>query len=54
VAVHIAYGIDVFCSADVGNSNASNSVLDPVNRAWLTASYGARFMTFEDLAAQLP
>jgi hypothetical protein len=54
VAVHIAYGLDVFCSADVGNSNATDSVLDPVHRAWLTATYGVRFMTFDDLAASLP
>lgn len=54
VAAHIAYGIDIFCSEDVGNSNAGNAVLDAVNRAWLAATYGARFMTFEDLAAQLP
>jgi hypothetical protein len=54
VAAHVAYGLDVFCSADVGNSNATNSVLDPVNRAWLTATYGMRFMTFEELAASLP
>jgi hypothetical protein len=54
VASHVAYGLDAFCSADVGNSNATNSVLDPVNRAWLTATYGVRFMTFEDLAASLP
>ena len=50
---HIAYGIDVFCSADVGNSNARNSVLDPINRAWLTETYGVRFMTFDDLLAVL-
>ena len=54
VAAHVAYGLDVFCSDDVGNSNATNSVLDPVHRAWLTAIYGVRFMTFEDLAASLP
>jgi hypothetical protein len=54
VAAHIAYGLDVFYSADVGNSNATNSVLDPVNRAWLTATYDMRFMTFEELAASLP
>ena len=53
VAAHVAYGLDVFCSADVGNSNATNSVLDPVNRAWLAATYGVRFMTFEDLAASI-
>lgn len=54
VAAHVAYGLDVFCSADVGNSNATNSVLDPANRAWLTATYGVRFMTFEELATSLP
>jgi hypothetical protein len=54
VAAHVAYGLDVFCSAVVGKSNATNSVLDPVNRAWLTDTYGIRFMTFEELAASLP
>lgn len=54
IAAHIAYGIDIFCSADVGNSNATNSVLDPVNRAWLTETYGVRFMTFDDLLTSLP
>lgn len=54
VAVHVAYGLDVFCSADVGNSNSTNSVLDPIHRAWLTGTYGVRFMTFEDLAVNLP
>lgn len=54
IAAHIAYGLDVFCSADVGNSNATNSVLDPVNRSWLTATYGIKFMTFDDLLAGLP
>jgi hypothetical protein len=53
IAAHVAYGLDVFCSADVGNSSATNSILDPVNRAWLTATYGVRFMTFEDLAASV-
>lgn len=54
VAAHIAYGLDVFCSADVGNSNATNSVLDPIHRAWLATTYGVQFITFEDLAANLP
>lgn len=54
MAAHVAYGLDVFCSADVGKSNATNSILDPANRSWLTATYGVRFMTFEDLAASLP
>jgi hypothetical protein len=54
IAAHVAYSLDVFCSADVGNSNARNSVLDPVNRAWLTATHGIKFMTFDDLLASLP
>jgi hypothetical protein len=53
IAAHIAYGIDIFCSADVGNSNVANSVLDPQNRAWLTSTYGTQFESFEDLAALL-
>lgn len=54
IASHVAYGLDIFCSADVGNSNASQSVLDATNRAWLTQTYGVKFMTFEELAASLP
>lgn len=53
IASHIAYGIDVFCSNDVGNSNATNSILDAENRAWLSQTYGVRFMTFDDLLATL-
>ncbi|KRA98163.1 hypothetical protein ASD83_14030 [Devosia sp. Root685] len=54
IASHIAYGLDIFCSADVGKSNASKSVLDPVNRQWLEQTYGVKFMSFEDLLAALP
>ena len=54
VAAHVAYGLDVFCSDDEGKSNAADSVLDPTHRAWLAETYGVRFMTFEDLAANLP
>lgn len=53
IAAHIAYGLDVFCSADVGKSNVTNSVLDPTNRQWLTSTYGVKFMTFDDLLASL-
>ncbi len=53
IAAHVAYGLDIFCSADVGNSSATNSVLAPANRAWLTATYGVKFMTFDDLLASL-
>ncbi|QDM15474.1 hypothetical protein [Tardiphaga sp. vice278] len=54
IAAHVAYGLDVFCSADVGKSNAKDSILDPTNRAWLSATYGVKFMTFEDLLDTLP
>ena len=55
IASHIAYGdIDVFCTADKGNSNAGASVLDPVNRQWLTSTYGVKFMTIEEIANGLP
>lgn len=53
IASHIAYGISVFCSNDVGNSNATNSILDVENRTWLTQTYGVQFMTFDDLLAAL-
>ena len=54
VAVHVAYGLDIFCSNDEGKSNAADSVLDSTHRGWLAETYGVRFMTFEDLAANLP
>lgn len=54
IASHVAYGIDVFCTGDTGKSNAGKSVLDAANRAWLTATYGVRFMTFDELLASLP
>ena len=53
LASHIAYGIDVFCTADRGNSNAGPSVLDGGNRAWLASEYGVWFMTIEEVAASL-
>ena len=53
IASHVAYGIDVFCTGDQGNSNAGASILNTTNRQWLTTSYGVRFMTVEELAAIL-
>jgi len=53
IAAHVAYGLDVFCSADVGNSNGMNSILDPSNRQWLTEEYGVQFMSFDNLLAHL-
>lgn len=49
IASHVAYGIDVFCSNDFGRSNPAGSVLNSDNRAWLTATYGVRFMKFDEL-----
>ncbi len=54
IAAHIPYGLDIFCTADIGKSNAGASVLDPTNRAWPTSAYGVNFVTVEDLAASLP
>ena len=53
IAAHVAYGLDVFCSDDVGNSNVNNSILDSSNRAWLNRSYGVQFMTFKELESNL-
>lgn len=54
IASHIAHGIEVFCTGDVGRSNAGPSVLNAENRAWLTGTYGVKFMTFDELLATLP
>ena len=53
IAAHVAYGLDVYCSDDAGKSNATNSIFDPTNRAWLTKTYGVQFMTFKELASSL-
>ncbi len=54
IASHIAHGIEVFCTGDVGRSNAGPSVLNVENRAWLTRTYGVKFMTFDELLTTLP
>ncbi|AKJ42293.1 hypothetical protein [Pragia fontium] len=53
ITSHITYGtdLDVFCSADVGNTNTTHSILDPVNRTWLTQTFGVTFITFDELLA---
>lgn len=53
IASHIAYGLDVFCSNDLGKSNAADSVLSSASRGWLTQEYGIRFMTFDELLQHL-
>jgi hypothetical protein len=48
VSAHIAYHNEVLCTDDRGR-NAGVSVLDKSNRAWLTSTYGVRFMTVREL-----
>ena len=52
IAAHVGYGIDLFCSEDMGKSTGGEpSVLDGSNRAWLTATFGIKFVTVAELAA---
>jgi hypothetical protein len=51
IAAHIAYGIDYFCTGDLGNSSGSSSILDQANRAWLSAKHGVHFVTVSQLAS---
>jgi hypothetical protein len=50
VAAHYAYGIDLFCSEDFGESASPASVLDNGSRAWLTDAFGIQFVTLAQLA----
>lgn len=49
IALHIAYGNDVFCTEDFGFSNRK-SILNAENRKWLISRYGIRFATVSELA----
>jgi hypothetical protein len=49
VAAHIAYQIDILCTADEGGE----SVFNKENRAWLIQKYGIHIMTLSELAAEL-
>lgn len=51
VAAHIGYGFDYFCTGDEGKSSGAPSVFDATNRAWLTTTYGTKFITIMQLAA---
>jgi hypothetical protein len=53
VAAHVGYGIDLFCTEDVGKSAGAPSVLDQANRTWLQATYGVKFVTISELAGML-
>jgi hypothetical protein len=49
---HIGFGIDLLCSEDLGKSTGGvPSILDPTNRAWLSSTYGVKFVTLTELAA---
>jgi hypothetical protein len=52
VAAHIAYRNDILCTNDQAHA-AGRSILDPVNRAWLTAEFGVRFATLDELLGQI-
>jgi hypothetical protein len=52
IAAHHGYGNDLFCTLDEARPGHP-SVLDPANRAWLTATYGIRFADLRELAASL-
>ena len=51
VAAHISYQIDCLCTGD--KAVARSSILSPTERAWLTTTYGVRFVTISELAAML-
>jgi len=53
IASHIGYGLDLFCTEDIGNSAGASSILDNRNRAWLTSTYGIVFVTLTELATRV-
>lgn len=54
VSSHIGFGIDLFCSEDMGKSTGGfASILNLTNRAWLTSTYGVRFVTLPELASMI-
>jgi hypothetical protein len=50
IAAHYGYGNDFFCTGDEAR-RGHVSILDAVNRAWLTTDFGIRFSTLRELAA---
>jgi len=49
IAAHIGYGIDFFCTEDSGSSAGAPSIFDATNRAWLSTTYGVKFVTLSEL-----
>jgi hypothetical protein len=52
VSAHIAYQHDTLCTDDRAKT-AKVSILNPANRAWLTAHYGVVFKTIDELTAEI-
>jgi hypothetical protein len=52
VAAHYGFGIQLFCTDDVG-SRKPKSVLAADNRKWLSEKYGIEFVTLKQLAARV-
>jgi len=52
VGAHYGFGINLFCSEDLGGSGPS--VLDRNNRKWLKDEYGIDFVTLSELAQRVP
>ena len=48
VASHIAYRNDILCTNDQARA-AGTSIFDSANRTWLSAEFGVRFATLEEL-----
>lgn len=53
IASHVGYGIEVFCTNDLGRSAGGPSILNAENRAWLTGTYGVVFVTPTELAQRI-
>lgn len=53
IASHLAYKNDYFCTLDFGKGSGPDSILSPQNRDWLTSQYGVKFVTPEQLVANL-
>ncbi len=51
VAAHIAFQIDYLCTGD--QAKARSSIFNPSERAWVTTTYGVRFVTISELAAMI-
>ncbi len=54
VASHIASENDVLCSEDRARSARHASVFDKTNSNWLSATYGVKVLTIQQLAALMP